>query len=74
MCVETIQVTRTFSGGAYHLLHVKYEECSHKVWFSSRRNRERMYDFVARPRLRVPSYAAMCRRLRGHPELWAEYG
>ena len=58
MCVETMQTTRTFSGDAYHLLHVKYEDkAGHRVWFRSRLNRERMYDFVARPLLRVPSYA-----------------
>ena len=75
VCVEAMQTTRTFSGDAYHLLHVMYEDKGgHRVWFRSRRNRERMYDFVARPRLRVPSYAAMCGRLRDHPEWWAEYG
>ena len=75
VCAEAIQATHMFSGDAYHLLHVEYDDkAGHRVWFRSARNRERMYDFVARPRLRVPSYAAMCRRLRGHPELWAEYG
>ena len=74
MCAEAIQATHMFSGDAYHLLHVKYECSDHRVWFRSRLNRERMYDFVARPRLHVPSYATMCDRLRDHPKLWAEYG
>ena len=75
VCAEAIQATHMFSGDAYHLLHVKYEDkAGHRVWFRSRLNRERMYDFVARPRLRVPSYATMCDRLRDHPKLWAEYG
>ena len=74
VCVEAIQATHMFGGDAYHLLHVCHEGSGHRVWFRSRLNRERMYEFVARPRLRVPSYAAMCRRLRGHPGLWAEYG
>ena len=67
VCAEAIQATHMFSGDAYHLLHVKYEdEAGHRVWFRSRLNRERMYGFVARPRLRVPSHAAMCSRLCGH--------
>ena len=61
MCVEAMQATRTFGGDAYHLLHVNYEDKAdnHRVWFRSRQNRERMYDFFARPRLRVPCYATM---------------
>ena len=59
VCAEAIQATHMFSGDAYHLLHVKYEDkAGHRVWFRSRLNRERMYDFVARPRLRVPSLCA----------------
>ena len=74
VCDEAVQATHMFSGDAYHLLHVWHEGSGHRVWFRSRLNRERMYDFVARPRLRVPCYATMCGRLRGHPNLWAEYG
>ena len=60
VCAEAVQATHMFSGDAYHLLHVEYDDkAGHRVWFRSARNRERMYDFVARPRLRVPSYACL---------------
>ena len=63
MCGEAVQATRTFGGGAYHLLHVNYEGNAddHRVWFRSRRNRERVYDFVARPWLHVPRQRAPLR-------------
>ena len=72
VCVEAIQATHMFSGDAYHLLHVKYEDkAGHRVWFRSRLNRERMYDFVARPRLRVPSYVQDAVVAVRQASLWA---